>query len=116
MAVIAMALPILPGKLDSWRQRMDEITGARWAEFGASRQRQGVSRQRLWLQQTPAGNIEIILLETDDPARTFGDIATSQEPFDVWFRQFVLEHYGLDLTQPAPGPPSELILDWSPDQ
>lgn len=116
MTVIAMALPILAGKEDSWRQRMDELTGARWAEFDASRRRQGVTRQRIWLQQTPAGNIEIILLETDDPARTFGDIATSQEPFDVWFRSFVLEHYGLDLTQPTPGPPSELIFDWSAER
>jgi hypothetical protein len=116
MAVIAMAMPILPDKFDSWRERVDALTGSRREEFGAARRRQGVTRQRVWLQQTPAGPLEILLLETDDPARTFGEIATSQEPFDVWFRQFVLEHYGIDLTQPAPGPPSELLLDWAADQ
>jgi hypothetical protein len=37
----------------------------------------------------------------------------SQEPFDVWFRQFLMEIYGLDLSQPPAGPPPEQVLDWS---
>ncbi|MGH2557556.1 MAG: hypothetical protein ACRDJH_00720 [Thermomicrobiales bacterium] len=116
MAAVAMALPILPGKLESWRRGMDEQTGSRWAAGGAARRRWGVTRERIWLQQTPTGNIEIILLETDDPARMFQEIATSQESFEVWLRQFVLENLGIDLTQTMPGPPPELILDWSADQ
>jgi transposase len=51
--------------------------------------------------------------DTDDPTRSFQEIAISHDAFDVWFREFALEHYGLDLSQPMPGP--EVILDWSPE-
>ena len=57
--------------------------------------------------------MEILYLEVGDPARAFQELATSQEPFDVWFRGFAREYYGLDLTQPLPGPLPELVLDWS---
>ncbi len=113
MAVLAMVLPLVPGKTAAWRQRMAELAGPRRAEFAAARRRQGVTRERIWLQPAPEGDLEILYLEVDDPARAFQEIAASQEPFDVWFRGFALEHYGLDLTQPMAGPPPELILDWS---
>jgi hypothetical protein len=116
MAVVAMVLPLLPGKLASWREGMEQIAGPRRNEFSTSRKRQGVTRERIWLQQTPQGNLEILYLEVDDPARAFEDIATSQEPFDVWLRQSVLDNYGLDLTQPMPGPLPELVLDWSAEE
>ena len=116
MAVVAMVLPLLPGKTDAWRTRMAELAGPRRAEFAAARGRQGISRERLWLQHTPQGDVEILYLETDDPARAFQELATSQEPFDVWFRDFVREYYGLDLTQPLPGPLPELIIDWAAEE
>ncbi|MFN2555809.1 MAG: hypothetical protein ABR592_02885 [Nitriliruptorales bacterium] len=89
-------------KLDSWRKTVTDLAGARSEEFGAARRREAVTRERTWLQQTPEGPLEIVVMETDDPARTFQSIATSQEPFDDWFRQFVLELAGVDLSQPAP--------------
>ena len=113
MAVLALVLPLLPGKTAGWRRAMTELADSRRAEYAAARRRQGVSRERIWLQATPQGDVEILYLEVDDPARTFRELAASQEPFDVWFCGFALEHYGLDLTQPLPGPLPELILDWS---
>jgi hypothetical protein len=38
-------------------------------------------------------------------------LATSQEPFDVWFRERVKDFTGLDLSQPLPGPISKLAFD-----
>ena len=52
-------------------------------------------RERLWQQRMPQGDQEILYLEVDDPGRAFQEIAASQEPFDVSFRGFVLEHPGL---------------------
>jgi len=116
MAVLAMVLPVLPGKEASWEQTLATLAGPRRAEFGAARRRQGVRRERIWRQRTPEGSLEILYLEVDDPDRTFREIATSQEPFDVWFRGYVLDHYGLDLAQPMPGPLPDLVIDWSADE
>ncbi|MEA2586147.1 MAG: hypothetical protein QOF33_4232 [Thermomicrobiales bacterium] len=116
MAMLAMALPILPGKEGTWERTMADLAGPRRAEFAAARRRQGITRERIWWQHTPQGDLEVLYLETDDPARAFGEIASSREPFDVWFRGFVLEHYGIDLSQPMPGPLPELVLDWGADE
>ncbi len=113
MAVLAMVLPLLPGKTPEWRRAMAELAGPRRAEYAAARRRQGVSRERIWLQPGPQGDLEILYLEVDDPARAFQELAASQEPFDVWFRGFAREYYGLDLTQPLPGPPNAQVHDWA---
>ena len=113
MAVIAMAMQIPPEKYESWRQTVSEFSGARSEEFDAARRRQGVKWQRVFVQQTSQGPMEILVLEADDPARAFEEMGRSQEPFDVWFRQFLMEIYGLDLSQPPAGPPPEQVLDWS---
>jgi hypothetical protein len=110
---IAMALPILPEKLETWRNGMREIAGPRRAEFDAARRRMGVTSEKIWLQEGPSGPIELVVLEVEDPARAFAEMATSQDPFDVWFREFVVDAYGIDLSQPMPGPLPEQVLDWS---
>ena len=38
-------------------------------------------------------------------------LGSSQDEFDVMFREKVLEVHGLDVTQPPPGPMPELYLD-----
>jgi hypothetical protein len=112
MPMIAMALPIRPEKYEKWREGVSSFAGARRAEFDASRRRMGAVRERIWLQQTPQGPVELLFIEADDPARLFEQLATSQEPFDVEFRAWVLDVYGLDLTKPPP-PLPEQVLDWS---
>ena len=36
-------------------------------------------------------------------------IGGSTDAFDVWFRGKVMEIHGIDMTQPPPGPPPELV-------
>lgn len=108
-----MTFVIPPEKLDSWKAAVAEMAGPRRAEFDAAKRRQGVRRQGVWLQQDPDGPREILVIDTDDPARTFELIATSQEPFDVWLRELVHDTYNIDLTKPAGAPPPEQLLDWS---
>ena len=54
MPLMAVAFPILPGKTAEWRAWMDELNGARSAEFADSRRRAGV-HERTFLQSTPMG-------------------------------------------------------------
>lgn len=113
MPTIVMTLPIPPEKVSTWRDAVAEMTGPRRAEFDAARRRQGITRQCVWLSQGPDGPREVLLMETEDPGRAFELMATSQEPFDIWLRELLLDTYKLDLTQPPAGPLPEQLLDWS---
>jgi hypothetical protein len=110
MTLIAMVFPIPPEKLDLWRAGVESFGGERRAEYEAARARQGVLRQGVFLQQGPGGPLEILVMETEDPERMFREMATSTEPFDVEFREFVQEVYGMDLAGPLP-PSPEQVLD-----
>lgn len=112
MATIAFAAPILPGKLEAWRRFNQETLGSRRSEYEASRRQFGITRESAWLQQTPQGHMAIVYLETTEPEQMFQAMATSADPFDVWFRQQVLDIHGLDLTQPPDGPLPELAFEW----
>jgi hypothetical protein len=91
---IAMAFPIPPDKVETWLRGMAEISGPRRAEFDAARRRQGVTGSKVWLQEGPGGPVEILVMETEDPAKAFADIGASQEPFDVWFRALIRASIG----------------------
>jgi hypothetical protein len=59
------------------------------------------------------GSMVVVRFETSDVAGAFEGLAQSEEPFDVWFRQRVLEISGVDLGAPMEGPLPEIIFDWS---
>jgi len=59
----------------------------------------GVSVERVWHQTTPQGDLAIVYEEADDLAQGLPRLAASQEPFDVWFKQQVLEIHGVDFNQ-----------------
>jgi steroid delta-isomerase-like uncharacterized protein len=113
VATVTFAAPILPGKLEAWRRFAQEVEGSRDEEHAESRRRLGMTRERSWLQQTPGGDLALISFDAADPGRAFAGLATSNAPFDRWFREKVLELHGLDLTAPAPGAPSQPFVDWS---
>jgi hypothetical protein len=112
MASLAMTLPLLPGKTEAWQHWVQEMSGARLSEFQASRKRLGIIKEVSFLQHTPQGDVAILSIEAKDIAHTFGGLVTSQDPFDVLFRQKTEEFFGLDLTQPPAGPLPETVLDW----
>ncbi len=109
MAMMAMAIPILPGKLDEWRQFAADLMGPRRAEYEASRRRLGV-REHTFLQHTPMGDLLIIVLEGENPAAWVAAMATSTDPFSQWAAEKGKEIHGIDPSQatsmslPEPGP------------
>jgi hypothetical protein len=50
------------------------------------------------------------MLEGDDLAASFGNIASSDDPFAVQFRDFVKNVHNIDLAKDPP-PDVELLLD-----
>ncbi|MGZ9230732.1 MAG: hypothetical protein ACXW4H_05550 [Candidatus Limnocylindrales bacterium] len=109
MALMAIALPILPGKTPEWRKFIEELNGPRHQEFADSRRRAGV-RERTFLQQTPMGDLVIVTLEGDDPGRSFGQLMTGTDAFSKWFGEHAMAAHG-DLPMPTTGLPSELVAD-----
>jgi hypothetical protein len=109
---ICLALPLLPGAADDDRDEMLACwRGERSSDHRASRARHGITREAVWIQPTPAGDAAIVLLESDDLAAALFGVASSDEPFDKWFRAHVLAVHGVDLTAGMTFP--EQILDYS---
>ena len=109
---ICLALPLLPGAADRDRSEMSACwRGPRADSHRASRARHDITREAVWIQATPAGDLAVVLLESDDLAASLGGVATSSDPFDVWFRDHVLAVHGVDLASPMTLP--EQILDYS---
>jgi hypothetical protein len=111
MAVFLGAFPVLSGKEDEPRKFAEE-TLERREEFEASQRRLGVTKEEWALQQTPMGSMVIVRFESSDVAAAFAGLAESNDAFDVWFRERVLEITGVDLAAPSDDPLPEVILSW----
>jgi hypothetical protein len=112
MPALGFVLPILPGKTDDDREAMTSCWhGHRKDAFEASRRRHGITREAVWINGTQNGDIAVVYVEADDLAAAFKGLATSQEPLDRWFREYVRDVHGVDLEKDAP--PPEQVLDFT---
>ncbi|MDQ3927686.1 MAG: DUF6176 family protein [Chloroflexota bacterium] len=107
-----IVVPILPGKSETFREAVASIRQERRSAHQESRKRLGIYAERVWIENTPQGDLLLGYFEAEDLQRVFTGLATSQEPYDVWFRELNKEIVGVDLSQPLPVPPPELVLDW----
>jgi hypothetical protein len=80
----------------------------------------GITRERLALVETAFGATAVTTLEAPDAAQALGQIIASDLPFDVWYREKLLELHGVNLagyeqfTQPTPLPTNqELLFEWT---
>ncbi len=111
MQCIAFAAPMLPGKTETDRAAMQSCAqGERREAHVLSRRRHGITREAVWLQSTPTGDVAVVYLEAEDLQAAFAGLGASQDPFDQWFREVVHEVHGIDLTQGFP--PPEQMLDY----
>ncbi len=102
MKLLAMCMPILPGKKQMWLDMMEQLnTEPMKSEFDASREDAGVY-ERSFLQETPAGDFVILTWEGDDPEASFAKI---MEGMDENFAAFAKEVHGLDMNGEAPALP-----------
>jgi hypothetical protein len=66
--------------------------------------RMGVTAENWYVQSMPQGDVVIVILEADDLATTFGTLAGSREPFDVWFKERAKAVHGIDFNEPPRAP------------
>jgi hypothetical protein len=112
MEILTWAAPILPGKLEKWEEFHAQMSGARKAEHDASRKRMGMRREVASLMRTPGGDFVCLCHEADDLGAAFEAIMTSQDPYDVWFRENLADIHGLTPDMLSGPPPAMLKLVW----
>ena len=110
MQSVAFAIPLLPDKVEADREMFAELEGSRREEYEEARRSAGFTREAVWHQETPDGTIAVVYLEADDIGTAMMAIGTSEQPFDVWFREQIKEFHGVDLSEPAP--PPEQVADF----
>jgi heme-degrading monooxygenase HmoA len=111
MKSLLLTAPILPGKLDAWRRCVSELLGVRHDGYHQAMRQGGVTRLRVWRQQTPDGGDQaVVLYEGPRPELFLQNVATSQEPFWSWLREELTVAHGMDFSAPPP-PPPELVID-----
>src|SRR5215468_7407301 len=97
--LLAVAIPILPGKEAEWKKWHDELKTTHYSEFVASRKKLNV-HERTFLQHTPMGDMVIVTLEGDDPMSAFSKFGSANDAFTDWFAAGVKAAHGIDLRQP----------------
>ena len=119
MSGIVLTFPILAGKVEAWRRFCQELSGSRRKTYEASRQRLGITRERMALVNTAFGATAVTTLEAPNVALALGQIIASVLPFDLWYRNQLLELHGINLAgyeqfaQPTPLPEDqEVHFEW----
>jgi len=94
-----IAIPIAPGQTAAWEAALHELTGPRYAEYDTSRRRFGLTSQTTFLQKTPMGDFALIHMTGADVHASFHAMSTSQDPWDVKWRQLTQNLHGVDFAQ-----------------
>ncbi|MEY2476983.1 MAG: hypothetical protein QOG87_2298 [Actinomycetota bacterium] len=111
MQTIGFIAPLLPGKTETDRAAMISCwRGERQDAYAASRQRLGITREAVFIQDTPIGDVAVVYWEADVVEAALKGMATSEDPFDQWFRDHVREVHGINVEDGFP--PPEQVMDY----
>ena len=109
MEYALFALPIQSGKSDAARAFLGELEGQRKADYAASEERLGITKEVWALQQSPMGELFVIYFQSANIGGSVGQFVASQDEFDQWFKRQVKDTTGVDLNVPPPGPLSDIL-------
>ena len=116
MKALVLALPIVRGKEEEWRRFAQELKETYPREYEDLRRRLGIRAERVWLMQAACGEVALAYAEFEAPQEVIQRLAASDEPFDAWFKEKLLELHGYDLDGPHPKPAPELVFGHDPDR
>jgi len=75
----------------------------------------GISREQIWIQRSPPGSgapdLQVVSMDTNNPANTFNEFAISNHSWAVRFRDYAKKAYGIDFAGPPPSL-NENRVDW----
>ena len=113
---LILALPIVRGKEEEWRRFAQELKETHPREYEDLRRRLGVRAERVWLMQEACGEVALAYAEVEAPEEVIRRLAASEDPFDTWFKEKLLELHGYDLDGPRPRAEPELVFGYDPQE
>ena len=111
MPLYAFAAPVLPGKMEEYREFVEELNTTRKKDYEASRKNAGFSRETVFLQKTPQGDMVVIVQEAENAEKAMESLRELKDPFDVWFFERVKDIHGFDIAG-GQMPSNELLIDY----
>jgi hypothetical protein len=99
MSSLTFIAAIQPGREEEWRRFVQEVTEERLYEYEGLRRRLGLRSESVWLARTKEGETAVVYLEAENPERIVPTLGASEEPFDLWFKERLLEFHGPDLAR-----------------
>ena len=112
-AGLAFAAPIQPGKTDAGRAWAREAFVTRKAELDESRRRLKSTREDVFVNQTPQGDVAVVYVEAEDPIEANRQFAASGHPYDRWFKDRLKDIFPPQIDFDQPVPANEQFWDWS---
>jgi len=103
------ALPIHDGKAAAARTFLQDLEQERKADYVASEQRLGITKEVWAIQQTPMGELFVVFFQAPDIAGAVAQFVGSHDAFDLWFKEQVKDTTGVDLNVPPPGALSDIV-------
>ena len=107
----AFAAPMKPGATEDARKFAREAYETRRKEMDESRLAQGLTREEVYLNQTP-GDVIVVYLEGEDPNEGNRRFAVSQTPYDRWFKDRCKEIFPAYVNFDQPVPANEEVFAW----
>lgn len=111
----SVAVAVLPlADLEAWREFVEEITtGTRSEAHQAFLRRGGVQTEHLFHQQTPMGDLAVLVWEGVDPEQAGAHLADLMKDPASDHERYLRDHvvadiHGIDLTRAAPPPAQSL--------
>ena len=96
--------PIMEGKLEAWKRWTSDLAGSKKSEFDDFNKRYGLTRHDVWLAETPAGPMAVVLHEGPGGDTMMQKIGHSENSFDKAMTKLLSEFHGMDLNSPPPYP------------
>jgi len=95
------------------RALAQECSGSRKGEFVESRKRAGITKERVFLAETPMGPMVLAYGEGLNAGFQMARFAASSNAFDKHFIETLQKVAGVEFSKLPPGPTPHLAFEWS---
>jgi hypothetical protein len=116
MERMCLTIPVRPGRRDELVEFMREVEGPRHDELGTAERRIGITREVFFLSAGADHDLLVMYLEGESVGDSLGAFIGSREPFDVWFKERFAACTGVDLNDPPPLEPAELLAAYAAEE